>query len=818
MEYFIDVVLPVPLERLFTYRVTEGEAAVLKTGMRVAVPFGKSKIYTGLVYQLHHHAPEAYEAKEIYQLLDDTPTVTALQLKHWQWIASYYMCTLGEVFRTAVPGALLLESETYVVKNPESAVEEANLRDDEFLVYEALQHQESLRVEDIMDIVDRKQVLQLLNRLLQKGVIRIREVLQEQYTPRMVPYIRLGKGYAHETALESLLAELSRAPKQRLAVMSLFQLQAQSEKPVKLKALEKESGTSRAVIRSLVAKGVLEEFALRTDRVVYEGGGAETASKQLNAYQEQALEEIRRNFEAGRVCLLHGVTSSGKTEVYVKLMEEALARGEQVLYLLPEIALTAQLIERLQAYFGGKVTVYHSRYNLQERVEAWQNILEGQEKASIVLGARSALFMPFSRLGLVLVDEEHEHSFKQYDPAPRYHARDAAIVLANLHNARVLLGSATPSIESYYNVKTGKYGYAEIARRYGNVLMPDMELVDLKEQWRKKRMKGHFSERLIEAMADALETGEQVILFQNRRGFAPILECTSCGHSPQCPNCDVSLTYHQYRSQLRCHYCGHSVPLPETCPACGNATLDTKGFGTEQVEQEVQNLFPKAVVGRMDLDTTRGKHGYAKIIHAFEEERIDILVGTQMVTKGLDFRNVALVGIMNADSLLNFPDFRAHERSFQLLTQVAGRAGRTQKRGKVIIQTYNPYHQILKQVTTGDYEEMFKEQVYEREQYQYPPTNRIIRISFKHRDYNKVNEGAEWFGRGLRNIFEKGVLGPEFPPVSRIRKQYIKNILLKIPRNQSLSKTKNSIKRLETSFNAISQFRAIRVIYNVDYE
>ncbi len=817
MEHFIDVVLPLPLEKLFTYSISGPEAGLLQPGMRVAVPFGKSKIHTGLVYRLHQTPPEAYEAKEIYQILDESPTVTPIQLRHWEWIAGYYMCTLGEVFRTAVPGGLLLESESYVVKNQDSDIDEEALEDDEFLVFEALENQSGLSVEEISQIVDRKQVIKLLNRLLAKEVIRVREVLHDPYKPKWVPYIRLAPDYEGERELGNLLDELSRAPKQRVAVLTLFQLLAQEKGRVKLKALERESGVSRPVIRALVAKGILEEYAVQTDRVVYEGEEEAGPTKTLNSGQEEALQAIEGYFAEGRVGLLHGVTSSGKTEVYVKLIAQTLEAGGNVLYLLPEIALTTQLINRLRSYFGSRVTVYHSRYNLQERVEAWNNVLAGRDKAQIVLGARSALFLPFPRLQLIIVDEEHENTYKQFDPAPRYHARDAAIVLAEMYGARVLLGSATPSIESYYNAMRGKYGLARMTSRYGNVLMPDMELVDLKEQWRKKRMKGHFSEPLIEQMAQALEAGEQIILFQNRRGFAPIVECTSCGHSPQCPNCDVSLTYHQFRDQLRCHYCGHHLPLPVTCPACGNATLDSKGFGTEQVEEEARALFPEAETGRMDLDTTRGKHGYGKIINAFEEARIQILVGTQMVTKGLDFRNVALVGIMNADSLLNFPDFRAHERSFQLLTQVAGRAGRTRKRGKVIIQTFNPYHQILKQVSTGNYQEMYREQVYEREQYHYPPVNRLIRITFKHREYNRVNDGADWFGRALRNIFDEGILGPEFPPISRIRNQYIKNILVKIPRGKSLPKTKNSIRRIETSFNAISQFKSVRVIYNVDY-
>ena len=440
-----------------------------------------------------------------------------------------------------------------------------------------------------------------------------------------------------------------------------------------------------------------------------------------------------------------------------------------------------------------------------------------KHKAQIVIGARSSLFLPFKNLGLIIVDEEHEPSFKQYDPAPRYHARDAAVVLGNISNCDVLLGSATPSVESFLNVKKEKYGYATITRRYGNVLMPEVELVDIKELTRKKRMKGHFSEKLLKGISEAVEEGEQVILFQNRRGYAPIVECTTCGHSPQCPNCDVSLTFHQYKKQLRCHYCSHATAIPESCLACGGSDLDTKGFGTEQIEEEVNKLFPEAKVGRMDLDTTRGKYAYEKIITSFEQQEMDILIGTQMITKGLDFRNVSLVGVMNADALLNFPDYRAHERTFQLLTQVSGRAGRTKKRGKVIIQTYNPYHQILKQVSTGDYDAMYQEQLYEREQYKYPPTNRIIKITFKHKNYNVLNEASEWFCGALKNAIRATVLGPEYPPVTRIRNQYLKHVLVKIDKKESLGVSKRNIRRIEKSFKAISSYRSVRVIYNVDH-
>ncbi len=710
-----------------------------------------------------------------------------------------------------------MESETLVLRNNDEEVDERDLKDDEFLVFEALQHQSILKVQEVAAIVDRKNALPVLNRLLKKNVIKLKEEVFEQYKPKLVKYVRLGTLYSSDEALETLLESLTRAPKQSQVVLSLFQLQATSKKPIATSELEQSSNSSKAVIKALVDKGILEEYSIRVDRVDFDGIQEVSDAKELNEYQEQALSDIQTAFGAEKVTLLKGVTSSGKTEVYVKLIEYCLEQKKQVLYLLPEIALTTQLISRLQEYFGEKIAVYHSKYNVQERVEVWNNVLSAKNKAQIVIGARSAMFLPFSDLGLLLVDEEHESSFKQFDPAPRYHARDAAIVLGSLHKSKILLGSATPSVESYHNVKTGKYGYAEITRRYGNVLMPDMELVDIKEAQRKKRMKGHFSERLLKEMTEALEAGEQIILFQNRRGYAPVLECLTCGHTPQCPNCDVSLTYHQFRKQLRCHYCGHHSALPESCLACGSSDLDTKGFGTQQIEQEVIKLFPEAKVDRMDLDTTRGKHAYEKIITRFEQQEVEILIGTQMLTKGLDFRNVSLVGVMNADALLNFPDYRAHERSFQLLTQVAGRAGRTKKRGKVIIQTYNPYHQILKQVTTGDYENMFSEQMYEREQFKYPPANRIIKITFKHKNYNVLNEASDWFCSALKTNFGGNVLGPEYPPVARIRNQYLKHVLIKMDRKESAVRTKQHIKKIEKSFNAISMYRSVRVIYNVDH-
>ena len=817
MTWYTDVILPIPLSNTFTYSVSDDLISRLQPGCRVAVPFGKNKIYTGLVYAVHQEAPVRYEAKPVDQLLDEDPVVTSRQLKHWEWIADYYMCTLGEVFRAAIPPALLLESETLVVRKEGFSGEESGLKDDEWLVYEALQHQSVLKVQEVSSIIDRKNVLPVLKRLIDKGVIEVQEEVYEQYKPKLVRYIRLSDRYESDDALSSLVDDLDRAPKQKAVVMQLFQLTAGKEEPVAMKHLQKLSGVSPAVIKALIDKAVLEDYYLQQDRVQFDNNTV--SSKQLNPYQEKALQEIKQQFSDKEVVLLHGVTASGKTEVYVKLIEEALERGEQVLYLLPEIALTAQLINRLSAYFGDKVGVYHSRYNVNERVELWHHVRNGGEKAQVVLGARSAMLLPFSRLGLVIVDEEHEVSFKQFDPAPRYHARDAAVVLGLQHGAKVLLGSATPALESVYNANIGKYGLVEITRRHGDVLMPDIELVDIKEKHRKKRMQGHFSDRLIEEMEECLEEGGQIILFQNRRGFAPILECNTCGHSPQCPNCDVSLTYHRYKNQLRCHYCGYHIAMQLSCMACGSAEVDTKGFGTEQIEDELKSIFPERLIGRMDSDTTRGKHGHERIIEKFEQKQIEILVGTQMVTKGLDFANVRLVGVLQADSLLNYPDFRAHERTYQMLQQVAGRAGRSKDRGKVIIQTYDPLHQILQQTSMNRYHDMVKDQLNERRQFHYPPFYRLIKIVFRGRDFNRVNEGSEWFKQALGNALRGTgveILGPEFPPVARVRNQYHKHLVVKIPQKAALRPVKATLKKIGNSYEAIANFRNVRLIFNVD--
>ena len=810
--YFIDVILPIPIQKTFTYSINEEEYNFLKEGMRVAVSFGKSKIYTALVYKIHNNEPTLYEAKEIHQILDEFPIVNKIQLKHWQWIAEYYMCALGDVYRASLPSAFLLESETIIYKN-ESFTDESVLIDDEFLIFEALQHQSQLTIHQIVDILDRKKVMPIVNSLLKKSAIYIKEEIYETYKPKLVKYVKLHSDYNADDSLNTLLEELSRAKKQREAILTYFQLST-SKTPIKAKELETKSNVSSAILNSLVDKNILEFYHLKTDRIHFKGDT--NSLKKLNEFQEKALIEIKDAFLQKDVTLLHGITSSGKTEVYTKLIQEVLDKGQQVLFLLPEIALTTQIITRLQAYFGKQISVFHSKYSMNERVEVWNNVLENKSKAQIILGARSSLFLPFSNLGLIVVDEEHETSYKQFEPNPRYNARDAAIVLAKMHLAKILLGSATPSLESYFNAQQNKYGFVELNRRFGNIHLPKIELIDIKEKHRKKEMKGHFSDKLLVLIQEALDEKEQIILFQNRRGFSPIVECKTCGISPQCPNCDISLTYHKYKNELRCHYCNYQRAMPNNCSACGSNTLDTKGFGTEQIELELKELFPDYSIGRMDLDTTRGKFGYQKIIGAFEAKEIDILVGTQMLSKGLDFDNVSLVGILNADTMLNFPDFRAHERAYQLMVQVSGRAGRSKKQGNVAIQTYNPYHQILQQVSTTDYQAMFKEQLQERWQFKYPPYYRLIKITLKHRDYTKVDSGINWLFKALYNSFGEHVLGPTAPVVARIRNQYIKNVVIKIPPKQSLANTKNQIQKIKNTFESVKEFRPIRFIIDVD--
>ena len=814
MLFFIDVLLPLPLPKPFTYWVTEEEYNFLTPGFRVGVPFGKSKMYTGIVYAKHQVAPQTYEPKTIEVILDDHPVVTNEQIRLWEWMSAYYLCSMGSVLRAALPSALLLTSETLIRKNNEVEVKEDHLSDDEYLIYEALD-KKTLTVDEIRKIVERKHIFPLIQSLLEKDLIQSYQELKEKFKPKRVRYVQIVEAYRADQKLEQLFEVLNKAPKQSALLLGIYSIEPRLEQWTKASLLLKQTGSTSAALKTLLDKGYVSESFFEEDRIPYVPSTFKSEIK-LSLKQKEAFDSLEKQFKNQDVVLLEGVTSSGKTEVYFDLMEQVLAKNKQVLYLLPEISLTSQMIHRLQDRFGSKVVVYHSKFSIHERVEVWNNIIKKQEKAQIVLGARSSVFLPFRDLGLIIVDEEHESSFKQFDPAPRYHARDTAIVLGKTQGAKVLLGSATPSIETRFNVERKKYGYAQLKARFGGILMPRIECIDLKEAHRKKEMTGFFSKELITAIKSVLENNKQVILFQNRRGYAPVMECFTCGHIPQCTNCDVTLTYHQYNQQLRCHYCGYHIAKPISCSACGSNSLNVKGMGTQQIEEQVNELFPEYQVARMDWDSTRGKRSFDNIIDSFTQGEVQILVGTQMLTKGLDFKNVALVGVLNADPLLNFPEFRAHERSFQMLSQVAGRSGRFKEQGQVLIQSYTPEHPVLLQVINNDYEKLFSTQLRERKEYQYPPFFRLIRITLKSKDYYQVDQASQWLVNALNLSLQGSVLGPVDPPIARVRNLYHKQLLIKFLDNASRNKIKEIVVSSLKSFEAIGAYRSIRVSIDVD--
>ncbi|MDR2224217.1 MAG: primosomal protein N' [Flavobacteriaceae bacterium] len=815
MFYFVEVIVPLALNPTFTYQVSQTEFEFIQVGMRVAVPFGKNKVYTAVVIDKHHNQPEMYQAKEIHEIIDLRPVVTAQQIDLWRWVADYYMCTIGEVYKAAMPSRLLLESETLIQWNEKAVIAIDDLDDSEYLLYEAMQTQAILKVDEIISILNKKKVFPVINSLLAKGAIVLQEELVEKYKPKQIRYVRIAENFLGDNGLGALMEAVGKSEKQRALVMKYFQLNAVQKRPVSVKQLVEETETSNAIVKALIEKNIFEEYYLNHDRVVFNDASQDVIA--LSDEQSKALWEIEQHFEQKDVVLLQGVTASGKTEVYIKLIEQYLAQEGQVLFLLPEIGLSAQLVTRLTNYFGNQVAVYHSRYSHNERLEVWDQVLYQSEKAKVVIGTRLSVFLPFRDLRLVVIDEEQEANYKQNEPAPRYHGRDVGIVLATQHKAKVLMGSATPSLESYYNATQHKYGLVQLKKRYSNVMLPDIVLVDIKDKYKRKQMTGHFSDFLINEINMALSLEEQVILFQNRRGFSPVVECMTCGAVPECPHCDVSLTYHKYKNELCCHYCGFVLPMPKQCFRCHSVDLNTKGFGTEQVEEELKTLFPNKRIARMDQDTTKGKYGYEKLIEAFESRQIDILIGTQMLAKGFDFDNVNLVGIMNADNALHFPDFRAHERAYQMMTQIAGRAGRKEKKGKVVVQTFNPYHNIIQQFTNYDYEGMYKEQMYDRYNFKYPPFYRLVRLTLKHKDFAKLKEGSFWLYNNLKEQLGVPVLGPEEPAINRIRNQYIRVILIKIPQQVPLLKTKGNINKILKSFEAIGAYRSIKVVANVDF-
>ncbi len=814
---YVDVVVPLPVSGTFTYVVPSALDETVRIGMRVVVPFGNKKLYTGIITIIHTLKPLLYEPKEILSLLDHEPVLRRPQYKFWEWISEYYMAHIGEVYQAAVPSGLKLESETEVCINPD--FESATLLSDkEQQLLDVLSEGKPRTIADINKVCASQDVMPTVKRLLDKGAVEVNEYLATKFRTKSETCVRLTEAYLQEENLKSLFDVLSKAPKQLELLMHYIELSNCLRKKDTVEVFKKDmvnkTGISPAVLNAMIEKGIFEISKKEIGRLDYISLETDAAYP-LNNFQVKALHEIETQFIEKQVVLLHGVTSSGKTELYTHLINKVLAAGRQVLYLVPEIALTTQLTTRLKRVFGNKLGVYHSKFSDAERVEIWNNVLHNQSY-EVILGVRSSIFLPFRHLGLVIVDEEHEPSFKQYDPAPRYHARNAAIVLASMHGAKTLLGTATPSIESYFNAQTGKYGLVELHQRHEEMQLPAIEVVDMKEAYRKKQHEGHFSDVLLEKIGLALQNKEQIILFQNRRGYAPFVECKACAYIPKCKNCDVSLTLHVAFNNLNCHYCGYTERLPDRCPVCQTPALSSKGFGTEKIEEEIKQLFPDARVQRMDMDTTRSKKSYQKIIADVENEKIDILIGTQMVTKGLDFQKVSLVGILNADNLLNFPDFRAHERAFQLMAQVSGRAGRKFKRGLVVIQTSTPDHPVIAQVLKHDYAAMYNCQCDERKQFKYPPFYRMIQISLKHRDASVVNQAAKVMVQAMRAVFGDRVLGPVVPAISRIQNLFVRQIIFKIENEASLSKAKAYLNDITIRMLAQKDFKSVKISRDVD--
>ena len=818
MKKYVDVIVPLPIASQYTYSVPAELEESVQEGCRVVVPFGQKKFYTAIVTKVHYVAPENYETKDVEEVLETSPVILPTQFRFWEWLSTYYLCTLGDVYKAAMPSGMKLESETLVAYNEEFEAT-VPLPKNEQRILDLLNDDKEQCVTQLQKASGLKSILPIIKRLLEKQAIFVKEDLKRNYKPRTEARVRLTEAYSTEHALRELFDNLGRAKKQLSLLMKYIELSgwmgtASTLKEVSKKDLLDKTGASVSILNSLVEKGVLETYYYEIGRLDKSIKGTLSLNP-LNVAQERAFTAIRNSFQEKSVCLLHGVTSSGKTEIYIHLIEEVLRKGQQVLYLLPEIALTTQITERLKRVFGHRLGVYHSKFPDAERVEIWKKQLT-DESYDIILGVRSSIFLPFKRLGLIIVDEEHENTYKQQEPAPRYHARSAAIMLASMYGAKVLLGTATPSVESYFNARKGKYGLVQLKERYKEIRLPHIELVDIKELTRQKRMKGPFSPVLVKEIRSALDRKEQVILFQNRRGFAQMVECRTCGWIPKCKNCDVSLTFHKRLNQLTCHYCGYTQSVAASCPACGGVELLNRGIGTERIEEDIQLTFPDVRVARMDLDTTRSRTAYEKIIADFEQGKTDILIGTQMISKGLDFNHVNVVGILNADTMLNYPDFRSYERAFQLMAQVAGRAGRKDKQGLVILQTKSPELPVISQVLNNDYEQLYEDQLAERQVFRYPPFYRLIYVYLKHRKEDVLEQAAEMAATLLRTGLGNRVLGPDKPPIARIQTLFIKKIMIKVELTASMTKVRDYLKGVQRTLSEDARFRSLIVYYDVD--
>lgn len=819
-KQFAEVILPLPLYSFFTYFVPEEFRESITVGTRVLVQFGRKKFYTGLVGGFRDEAPGNFEVKPIMALLDEAPIIRYPQLKLWQWISDYYLCSQGDVYKAAIPTGLKPESETWISLNSDYEEPEGiKLTPKEKLVIQFMEGEKRIKLNELEEKLKIKKSSTIITKMLDKGILEIAESVSSRYRPKTETCVRLTIPREDTEALHRIMDAVSRAKQQERALMAYLDLSGWMNRSKKIAEVTRDilietSGVSTAVVSALRDKGIFELYKVAINRFNHPGDATVNLSP-LSEVQKKALDDIRESWREKNVVLLRGVTGSGKTEIYTHIIKGVLDRGDQALYLVPEISLTTQLTDRLRAVFGNRLLVYHSRFTDNERVDLWKKILTTNEPY-VIIGARSAVFLPFGRLGMVIVDEEHDSSYKQYDPAPRYNARDTAIVLAHMHGAKTLLGSATPAIETYYKAVTGKYGLVEIESRYDDSPLPKVEIVDMRKQKRERMNRGVFSSNLLEATKESLEKGKQVILFQNRRGFAPVVICNSCGWTPKCQNCDVSLVYHKHTDSLHCHYCGYVMKQPAVCPACGENTIGVYGFGTERIEEEVRETLPEAKISRMDLDTTRNKDAYHDIISDFSAHETDILIGTQMVTKGLDFGKVKTVGVLNADTMLNFPDFRSNEKGFNMLEQVAGRAGRRKETGRVVIQTVSPESKILDYVKRHDYKAYFEAEITEREALNYPPFSKIIMLYIKNKDEAIAASAAELYASALRDIFGLRVLGPDKPFVSRIATYYLQQIMLKIEAGASMPKVKTILRKIYESLARDPRIKSSVIYYDVD--
>lgn len=816
--YFAEVILPLPLPNTYTYKIPSGTEALI--GSRVLVQFGKKRVLTGVIREIHQSPPQIYEAKEIIELLDEQPLITTSQLDLISWISAYYMCTPGEVLNAAIPSGLKLSSESKIQLNPDTAASpDIPIDPVEQIILDTIARMGEVSFNELPKLCGIARILPYVRSLIEKKKIILFEEVKEKYRPKTIGKIRLHEKYYSKESIKNLFDLLKNKPRQTDIILKLLSLNPTYSQDIFYKGIDKaqfklliDADTS---LRALIKEGIIDEFSEVVPRFPEVPAGPHSISS-LSPAQQKACDNIVKLFDTTDTVLLHGVTGSGKTEIYITLIHQALEGGSQVLFLLPEIALTTQIVTRLKKAFGNTLGVYHSKFSDNERVEVYKNLLSG--RYNLIVGVRSAVFLPFENLGLIIIDEEHETSYKQQDPAPRYHARDTALVLSRFHNAKTLLGTATPSVESYYQCQSGNWGLVELTERYSSASLPDIHLIDLRQERKKKTLRNDFSGHLLHQMEEALARHEQIILFQNRRGYSPFLTCEDCSYVFYCKNCDVSMTYHMRTDELKCHYCGHSEDLAPSCPACGSSKIKTSGFGTEKLEDDLKLFLPDARLARMDMDTTRRKNSYQEIINDFEEKKTDILIGTQMVTKGLDFDNVSLVGIFDTDRSIHFPDFRAHERTFQMLTQVSGRAGRKEKKGKVYIQTNFPEHKIFQLIIENDYISMYNHEIEERRRFFYPPFSRMIKLTVKDARPEQSKRCADRLCTHLTEIIGKQrILGPEIPLINKIRNLYLVSIYIKLEREGiNLSKAKELIKSQLNRVASEKDFKSTIISIDVD--